>query len=238
MSEGYGLTHVGNKRKSNQDSFLIDEEIQLYAVADGMGGHKGGGTASKIAVETLNEFLKAVYKDEDFSPENHLVTAFQEANSKVFQKSQKGNKELIGMGTTLVACMIWKEKVFFANVGDSRAYMFRDSLLWRITEDHSIINNQLKNGLIEEDQIPFLTHSNLITRSIGFFPEIQVDLFKRDLSKKEFFLLCSDGLNELPEKQILELSRDYSPSALPNQCIKKVLDGQANDNVTVLVVTP
>ena len=238
MSQGYGLTHVGNKRKANQDSFFIDEEIQLYAVADGMGGHKGGGTASKIAVDALQNFLKLAYKQEGFSPESELVTAFQEANSQVFEKSQEGDKQLMGMGTTLVACMIWKEKVFFANVGDSRAYLFKNSQLWRITEDHSIINNQLKNGLIEEDQIPFLTYSNLITRSIGFFPEIQVDLFKRDLSKEEFYLLCSDGLNEIPEKKILELSKDYPPSALPNQYIKKVLDGEANDNVTVLVVTP
>lgn len=238
MAEGYGLTHVGNKRKSNQDSFVIDEDIQLYAVADGMGGHKGGGIASKIAIEALNSFLTTAVKEENFSPEDMLVTAFQEANSQVFEKSQEGGKELIGMGTTLLACMVWKDKAFFANVGDSRAYLFRESCLWRITEDHSIINNQLKNGLIEEDQIPFLTHSNLITRSIGFFPEIKVDIFKRDLSKEEFYLLCSDGLNEISEQQILELSKNHSPSALPDQCIKKVLDGEANDNVTIVTVTP
>ena len=134
--------------------------------------------------------------------------------------------------------MIWKNTVFFANVGDSRAYLFRDSALWRITEDHSIINNQLKNGLIDEEQVPFLSHSNLITRSIGFFPKVQVDIFEREFSKNEFYLLCSDGLNELPETKILELSQDYSPEGLPNQYIKNVLDGEANDNVTVLIVTP
>ena len=238
MAQGYGLTHVGNKRKSNQDSFIIDEKLQLYVVADGMGGHKGGGIASQIAVKAVNSFLKETYKREDFSIETDLAEAFQEANSQVFEKSQEGNKELLGMGTTLVACMIWKKKAYFANVGDSRAYLFRDSNIWRITEDHSIINNQIKNGLIEEDQIPFLTHSNLITRSIGFFPKIQVDLFKKDISANEFYLLCSDGLNELSEKKILELSQDYSPEGLANQCVKKVLDGEANDNVTVLVVTP
>ena len=238
MPEGYGLTHVGNKRKTNQDSFLIDEKLQLYVIADGMGGHKGGGVASKVAVDTLKDFIQTAYKKEDFSPETHLVSGFKEANAQVFQKSQEGDKELIGMGTTLVACMIWKNKVFFANVGDSRAYLFRDSRIWRITEDHSIINNQLKSGLIEEYQIPFLTHSNLITRSIGFFSEIQVDLFKRDFSKEEFFLLCSDGLNELPEDKILELSQKHSSKTLPKECIKKVLDGEGNDNITILIVTP
>jgi len=238
MTQAYGLTHVGNKRNNNQDSFLIDEDLKLYIVADGMGGHKGGGTASKIAVESVKNFLEARYNQEDFSPEVDLVEAFQEANAQVFEKSQEGNKELLGMGTTLVACMIWKNNVFFANVGDSRAYLLRNSKIWRITEDHSIINNQIKNGLIEADQIPFLTHSNLITRSIGFFPKIQVDLFEREFSKKEFYLLCSDGLNELPEQKILELSQDYAPESLADQCVKKVLDGDANDNVTVVVITP
>ena len=140
--------------------------------------------------------------------------------------------------TTLVACMIWKNKVFFANVGDSRAYLFRDSYLWRVTEDHSIINNQLKNGLIEEDQLPFLTHSNLITRSIGFFPEIQVDLFKRDLTAQEIYLLCSDGLNEISDQKICELTQKYSPKSLPSQCIKNVLKGKGADNITVVTVVP
>ena len=238
MSQGYGLTNVGNKRENNQDTFLIDEDIKLYAVADGMGGHKGGGTASAIAVKTLHNFLKEAYQSEDFSPETYLTTAFQTANTQVFNKSQENNKQLIGMGTTLVACMIWKNKVFFANVGDSRAYLFRDSYLWRITEDHSIINNQLKNGLIEEDQLPFLTHSNLITRSIGFFPEIQVDLFKRDLTNQEIYLLCSDGLNELSDQKICELAQKYSPKSLPNQCIKNVLEGKGADNITVITVVP
>ena len=238
MAKGYSLTHVGHKRKINQDSLLIDEELQLYAVADGMGGHKGGEIASSISIKTLHEYLKAAFKEEDFSPEKHLIPAFQSANSQVFEKSQENNKQLIGMGTTLVVCMIWKNKAFFGNVGDSRAYLFRDSYLWRITEDHSIINNQLKNGLIEQEQMPFLMNSNVITRSIGFFPEIQVDLFQKDLMAKDQFLLCSDGLNEIPDEEICELSKSYAPSALPQQCVNKVLDGEGNDNITVIVVTP
>ncbi|MBC6416049.1 MAG: serine/threonine-protein phosphatase [Bdellovibrionales bacterium] len=238
MSKAYGLSHVGNKRKKNQDSYLIDEELQIYAIADGMGGHKGGEIASATSIQALQDFLKEAYKEENFSPETYLPHAFHEANEQVFNKSQEGNKKLIGMGTTLVACMIWKDKVFFANVGDSRAYLLRDSEIWRITEDHSIINSQLKNGLVEEEQLPFLTHSNLITRSIGFFPEIQVDLFIRDLLPKENFLLCSDGLNELSEKEINNLALKYAPEALPKQCVKNVLDKEANDNITVIVVQP
>ncbi len=237
-SKGYGLTHIGNKRGNNQDSFLIDENLSLYAVADGMGGHRGGEVASALAIETLQNFLKEAIKQKNFSPDFFLAEAFQEANIQVFQKSQENDRKLTGMGTTLVVCMIWKNKAFFGNVGDSRAYLFRDSYLWRVTEDHSIMNSQLKKGLIEEEQVPFLINSNVITRSIGFFPEIQVDLFQRDLRPGDLFLLCSDGLNEISDQEICKLAQNYSPEALPKQCVKKVLEGEGNDNISVIVVAP
>ena len=239
MSKGYSMTHVGHKRSTNQDSLLVDESLQLYAVADGMGGHKGGEIASALAVKSFHETIKNSYKNEDFSPEKYLEIGFNLANEAVFERSQENNQEFVGMGTTLVACMIWKNKAYFANVGDSRAYFFKNSYLWRITEDHSLINNQLKSGLVEKEQIPFLVHSNLITRSIGFLPNIQVDLFEREISgHEELFLLCSDGLNEISEEKISQLAQDYSPESLAKQCVQHVLDGEANDNVTVVVVTP
>ena len=238
MSKGYGMTHVGHKRKNNQDSFLVDEDLSLYAVADGMGGHIGGEVASALAIKTLQSFLKESADKTNFSPDNHLVEAFKEANSQVFNKSQENDKELIGMGTTLVVCMVWKNKAFFGNVGDSRAYLFRDPYLWRVTEDHSVVNNQLKRGLIEQEQMPFLVNSNVITRSIGFFADIQVDLFQKDLMPGDLFLLCSDGLNEISDQKICELAKNYSPEALPKQCINKVLDGEGNDNISVIVVAP
>ena len=232
------MTHIGHKRKNNQDSLLVDEELSLYAVADGMGGHSGGEVASSLAIETLHNFLKESFQQKDFSPDTFLVEAFQEANAQVFQKSQESNKKLTGMGTTLVVCIIWKNKAFFGNVGDSRAYLFRKPYLWRVTEDHSVINSQLKKGLIEQEQVPFLISSNVITRSIGFFPEIQVDLFQRDLKSEDLFLLCSDGLNEISDQEICKLAHNYSPEALPKQCINKVLDAEGNDNISVIVVVP
>ena len=238
MSKGYSLTHVGNKRENNQDSILADDTLNLYAVADGMGGHVGGEVASALAIKTLQSFLKESINQENFSPELLLIEAFQESNREVFKKSQENEKEFIGMGTTLVACMIWKNKIFFANVGDSRAYLFRDPYLWRVTEDHSVVNDQLKRGLIEGGEDSLLIGSNVITRSIGFFPEVQVDLFQRDFNTGELFLLCSDGLNEISDQEICDLAKDYSPEVLPKQCINKVLDGEANDNISVIVVDP
>lgn len=238
MAKGYSMTHVGHKRKTNQDSLLVDEDLNLYAVADGMGGHIGGEVASALAIETLHNFLKEAVQHTNFSPDISLVDAFQTANTHVFNKSQENNMELIGMGTTLVVCMVWKNKAFFGNVGDSRAYLFRNPYLWRITEDHSVLNNQLKKGLIEQEQTPFLVNSNVITRSVGFFPDIQVDLFQKELMPGDLFLLCSDGLNEIPDQEICQLAQNYSPEALPKQCINKVLDGEGNDNISVVVVAP
>lgn len=237
-SKGYSMTHIGHKRKNNQDSLLVDEDLSLYAVADGMGGHSGGEVASSLAIKVLHDFLKEAFSQPNFSPDAFMTEAFQEANTQVFQKSQEHDKKLTGMGTTLVVCMIWKNKAFFGNVGDSRAYLFRDPYLWRITEDHSVINSQLKKGLIEQEQAPFLMSSNVITRSIGFFPEIQVDLFQRDLRPEDLFLLCSDGLNEISDHEICKLAQNYSPEALPKQCINKVLDTEGNDNISVIVISP
>lgn len=238
ITKGYCMTHIGHKRKINQDSLLVDNTLKLYAVADGMGGHKGGEVASALAIEAFHDFMKKAVQKEDFIPDNSLVEAFQVANTQVFNKSQENNLELVGMGTTLVVCMIWKNKAFFGNVGDSRAYLFKDPYLWRVTEDHSVINNQLKKGLIEQEHIPFLTNANMITRSIGFFPDIQADIFQKELMPEDLFLLCSDGLNEISDQEICELAKNYSPEALPKQCIDKVLDGEGLDNITVITVTP
>ncbi len=232
------MTHVGHKRKTNQDFLLADEELSLYVVADGMGGHSGGEVASALAVKTLHDFLKESIQQSNFSPESSLIKAFQEANARVFNKSQENDKELIGMGTTLVVCMVWKNKAFFGNVGDSRAYLFRDPYLWRVTEDHSVINSQLKKGLIKPEQAHLLMNANVITRSIGFFPEIQADLFQKDLKPGDLFLLCSDGLNEISDQEICELAKNYSPSALPQQCINKALEGGGSDNISIIVIAP
>ncbi len=234
----FGKTHVGLKRKDNQDSILIDKELNLYAIADGMGGHKGGSVASKLAIESLQKFIKEAVKLDHFQPETVLIEAFQEANNQVYEKSQE-SIEVTGMGTTLVVLMIWKNKIFFANVGDSRAYLFRDPYLWRVTEDHSILNNQIKKGLIDEKKASTLVDTNMITRSIGFIPDVEVDIFQKDLQIHDLFILCSDGLVEMmDDKTICELSKSYAPDALVDQFINRALDAGGNDNISVIVVVP
>ncbi len=238
-SKGYGQTHVGMKRKNNQDSILVDEALGLYAVADGMGGHLGGEVASAMAIEALQSFVSEAAKGDKFSPAEVIEEAFIEANRQVFQKSRDSEAELAGMGTTLVACLIWKGRAFFGNVGDSRGYLFRDPYLWRATDDHSVLNNEIKKGLVDAEQAALLVRANVITRSIGFVEGVEVDVFKRDICPEDKFLLCSDGLTEMvSDGDICALASRHSIEDLPARCVEKALEAGGNDNVSVVSVSP
>ena len=235
----YSTTHVGKRRKNNQDSILVNTDLNLYAVADGMGGHKGGEVASAKAIEVLENYMLDAVKKKDFFPEVALMEAFQIASNQVYLKSRENELALAGMGTTLVACFIWQSKIFFANVGDSRAYLFRDPYLWRVTEDHSVINEQLKKGLISEDQAGLLEDTNVITRSIGFMPDVEVDVFEKKILPKDFFMLCSDGLSGMvPDKEICEISRNNSLEKVTERYLQQALDAGGDDNISIIVISP
>ena len=235
-----GKTCTGPVRKINQDSILINKKISLFAVADGMGGHTGGEVASASAVSALDKFLSLAAAGDDFSPSDHLLEGFREANAQVFQKSRENNGELMGMGTTLVACLLHGKTAYFANVGDSRAYLFRrPSRLWRITEDHSILNMQMKRGLIQQDKADLFSESNVITRSIGFVSEVETDLFQRDILPGDVFLLCSDGLNEASESDLCEIFQNREPGPdLIEALIDKALQAGGHDNISAVVIAP
>ena len=236
--KGYGTTHVGKKRFNNQDSILIRNDLQLYAVADGMGGHKGGEVASATAVKVLEKSFEEILKDKTCSPERDLQSVFQKINQAVYEKSQTKEEDLEGMGTTLVVLLIYKNKAFFANVGDSRAYLLHSPYLWRLTEDHSIINEQLKRGLIREDQVGLIKDTNVITRSIGFVDHVEVDIFEKDISAGDKLLLCSDGLtNMVSEKNLQKLQEDTSFESLQDKYLQAALDAGGDDNISIILVS-
>jgi len=234
----FGQTNVGLKRTENQDSILMDTESNLFAIADGMGGHKEGKLASQLAIEQLHKSFKKSLDSDNIHPETLLTNAFQEANTRVYEKSLE-SLQMDGMGTTLVAAFISQNKIFFGNVGDSRAYLFRDPYLWRITEDHSILYTQIKNGLIDEAKASLMIDTNIITRSIGFTANVEIDIFQKDLQPNDLFILCSDGLIDMiGDKEICEISKKYAPDVLVNQLINRSLDAGGNDNISVVVIIP
>jgi PPM family protein phosphatase len=213
--KAYGLSHVGRQRQHNEDSFLVEAEAKLFLVADGMGGHAAGEIASRIAVDSISEFILHTKEDEGTWPHaydehykrstNRLMAAVRLANTRVLEAMRK-DARLRGMGTTVVACFADAETMAVAHVGDSRAYLVRDNHLSRITNDHSWVFEQVQAGLLTETEAEKHPLRNVITRALGGALQVNPDASEFELQKGDVFLLCSDGLTGMvPEDEILRL---------------------------------
>ncbi|GIL16612.1 MAG: hypothetical protein BroJett040_03630 [Oligoflexia bacterium] len=229
-------TDKGLRRESNQDSYLINKDLGLFIVADGMGGHSGGEVASALAVQTVEEVIKKPAVP-DLSPKDLLVYAYTQASRRIYEKAQNENPELMGMGTTMVLVYRSGSSLYIANVGDSRVYLFRRPHLWQLTEDHSLVNEQLRAGLITEEQLKTVSGKNVITRSVGYEPDVVVDVIERPLTRGDVFLLCSDGLHGLViDQKICELLNKNTLDKVVDRCIDQALANGGDDNVTVMTV--
>ncbi len=238
---------MGRKRNHNEDSYLIDDELQLYVVADGMGGHAGGGTASRIAVETIDKELRRFReaKENPFVGSSPLQdsplpevfrSAVERACMSIFHAAQE-DPRLAGMGTTVIALLVKDEQAFFAHVGDSRAYLIRGELIQQISEDHSLVNEQIKAGMITPEEAKHSRYKNIITRSVGFEEEVQVDVMGLVAEAGDTFVLCSDGLaNMLEDKELLEVVRNHKLEDMPKRLVDLANERGGDDNITVIVV--
>jgi len=242
-----GLTDIGRKRNHNEDSFLIDDELQLYVVADGMGGHAGGGTASRMAVETIdrelrssrlgkdNPFLKSAILQESPLPE-FIRTAVERACVSIFNAAQD-DPRLAGMGTTVIAMVVHDNQAFFAHVGDSRAYLIRSNTIQQISEDHSLVNEQIKAGMITPEEAKHSRYKNIITRSVGFEEEVQVDVMGLIAEPGDVFVLCSDGLaNMVEDDEIRDVVVSNPFEKAPQKLIDLANERGGDDNITVILV--
>lgn len=242
-----GLTDVGRKRLHNEDSYLIDDELQLYVVADGMGGHAGGGTASRLAVETIDRELRKTRdgKENPFavsavlqeSPMPEAVRgAVERACMAIFGAAQE-DPRLAGMGTTVIALVVKDDAAFFAHVGDSRAYLIRGDLIQQISEDHSLVNEQIKAGMITAEEAKHSRYKNIITRSVGFEEEVQVDVMGLLTEPGDTFILCSDGLaNMLEDRELLDTVHSSRLEEIPRKLVDLANERGGDDNITVIVV--
>lgn len=233
--QSWCLTDKGKKRESNQDSFLIDDRLGLFIVADGVGGHTGGEVASALAVETVREVV-AHPKATQFKPKEVLYQAYEEASHRIFDRAAQ-EVRLNGMGTTMVMGYYRDTKLYVANVGDSRCYLFRKPYLWQMTEDHSLINEQIRLGMMSEEQARKQLGKNVITRSVGFERDVFPDLLEREVSVGDTFLFCSDGLSGMvTDADMATILNNTSPEKLTQSLVEKALDHGGDDNVTVLIV--
>jgi serine/threonine protein phosphatase PrpC len=243
-----GLTHVGRQRQHNEDSFLAEDGAKLYLVADGMGGHAAGEIASRIAVDSISEFILHSKEDDGTWPHaydehytrttNRLMAALRMANTRVLEAMRKDAK-LRGMGTTVVACMAGDGKISVAHVGDSRAYMIRNGKISRITNDHSWVYEQVQAGMLTEAEAEKHPLRNVITRALGGALSVNPDASEIESRPGDVYLLCSDGLTGMvPEEEILKLVTANADD-LETACQQLIDTANARgglDNVTAILV--
>lgn len=226
----------GLRRESNQDSFLINSDLGIYVVADGMGGHQGGEVASELAVKTFEEFIKTNAARLP-SSRDLISQAYLESSRRIFDKANQEAPHLMGMGTTMVGLFVRGQSVFITNVGDSRAYLHRQPNLWQLTEDHSLVYEQVRAGIIKPDQVQTFIGKNVITRSVGYERDVIVDILERPLTSGDRFLLCSDGLSGLiTDDKLSRVLNQHRGEKAVDECIALALDHGGDDNVTVLLV--
>jgi serine/threonine protein phosphatase PrpC len=244
-----GITDVGQKRQNNEDNFLINDEVNLYVVADGMGGHVGGEFASQIAVTTIEEVIQNVEVDPEATRPDwgalgssvaisgeKLKYAIRLAGKRIFDRTND-EPELRGMGTTTVAMLFDHNRVFLAHVGDSRAYLVRAGTVAQVTEDHSLVNEQIRLGLITREAARNHKLKNIITRSVGYQEDVEIDTIVRPVEKGDRFVLCSDGLSNLVEEaEILEIvGANISAESAAQKLIDLANARGGDDNITLII---
>lgn len=235
-------TDVGRKRLHNEDSVahivpkdpvIMAKKGALFIVADGMGGHAAGEVASEIAVNTV---CNSYYQDTDEDVSGSLARAIKSANLVIYQRASESAAQQ-GMGTTCVAAVLRDTTVYIANVGDSRAYLIRNNQIKQISRDHSWVAEQVRTGALTSDQARSHTMRNMITRSLGFVSDVEVDIFAEPVVEGDTLLLCTDGLSGMvDDHEMQQIIEQY----VPQECVYRLID-RANeqggvDNITVLVV--
>lgn len=243
----HGATHVGRRRTDNEDAFLVDHELGLYVVCDGMGGHAAGEVASARTIEVIREYVaerRSVMQAlaGDPSPGHRaeavalMEAAIQRACAEVHQLAQADASKR-GMGTTCVAMLLAGDVGVIGHVGDSRIYLSRAGQAHRLTEDHTLVQAQLKQGVITRDQAEMSPYRNVITRAVGIQASVHVDTLVTEVLANDVYVLCSDGLHGyLEDDETAALLSAGPPSSLPERLIDLANERGGKDNVTVIAV--
>lgn len=234
------LSDKGKVRKGNEDSWGSFPETSLFIVADGMGGHKAGDIASKLAVETIYESLRERESPGEgkFEQTSHYLNdSIQRANRRIFEEGNK-NPGQSGMGTTVVATWIAGNSASIAYVGDSRAYLLRNKNLRQITSDHTLVNDYMTKGLLQPHEVERHPLRHVLSRAVGPQEQVDADIFNLPLQTGDIILLCTDGLsNMLSKEKMEEILNGPEDLETKNQIlIQQANDSGGSDNVTALLI--
>ncbi|VAW68542.1 Protein serine/threonine phosphatase PrpC, regulation of stationary phase [hydrothermal vent metagenome] len=242
-----GMTHEGRVRDHNEDSIASNPELGLLVLADGMGGHKGGEMASAIAVDTIMQYLSATLPTispgktdpkTGYSLESMaLEAAIKEANQKIYDASQS-NTKYEGMGTTVVVLLFYDNRLSLAHVGDSRLYRMRGQLLEQMTRDHTLIQELVDRGFYTKKEARESLNKNLVTRAVGINTSVDIDLLEEVTLVGDTYLLCSDGLTDMINDDLIEdiqINYHNDLQKMNEELIKQANDYGGKDNVSVML---
>jgi len=244
----WALTNVGRVRDHNEDAHLVEDELQLFAVADGMGGHAAGEVASKLALDTFSSLVRdgaqaftALTEDPESREARRevlklLEEAAQAACAAVFEAGRNDESKR-GMGTTLCALLAVGSHAFIAHVGDSRIYLVRGDKTHQLTQDHTLQNELLKRGRLSVEEIGRVKQKNALTRAVGVYASVDVDTLDLDILPGDRFLLCSDGLYAYLKKGELASILEGPPAEAPQRLIALANQRGGHDNITALVLS-
>jgi serine/threonine protein phosphatase PrpC len=231
----YAGTDVGRRRENNEDAFLVDDELGLWVVADGMGGQAAGEVASQQAVETVHGMVLSGLRRGTGNVSRILESAVQAATYMVYGLAELDSSKA-GMGTTLSAVLRQPDRLVIAQVGDSRVYRVRDGQAIQLTEDHTLVNWQIQQGLITAEQAKQSKQKNVITRAVGNRDYVQVDIFQCDVAPGDVFVLCSDGLYSYIQTSELPDLVSHGGDVAVQSLIDRANERGGRDNITVALV--
>ena len=241
MIKAYAKSDVGRVREINEDSFYISDsldEVQIYMLADGMGGYKGGEIASKLAIQSAKNYIennfKQIEKDKD-SIIQLVGSSVEYANMVVYEKS-KEDKELEGMGTTLEICLIYNNKVYIGHVGDSRIYRIRKEFTRKLTQDHSYVQKLVKDGTITKEEAMHHPQKNMLMKALGCNAFVEPDVMVKGFLKEDILIMCSDGLTNLVSQEEIFKEAKKDIEQAPKELVDKANNNGGYDNITVVVI--
>ncbi len=238
-----GLTDIGQKRSSNQDSIYLNSQDHLYLVADGMGGHQGGDVASALAAKLVPEYLLQQNRETD-DLKGLMRSSIRFASTGILQHSIQ-KPELKGMGTTLTALYFHKDTVFISNVGDSRAYLFNNHQLFQLTKDHTLVQQKLDMGIYTRAQAHEDMMKNVLIRTVGYEKNVDVDVYTYKVARGDLFLACSDGLyGKVSDRDLCTILSKASQENFTKEALTQTAQelvalankNGGNDNISVVLV--
>lgn len=241
MIKAYAKSDTGKVREMNQDYYYISnslDQVQLYILADGMGGYNGGEIASSLAVQTAKNYIENNFKEIDKDRDSIiqlLGSSMEYANMVVYEKA-KENKDLQGMGTTLEICLIYNNKVYIGHIGDSRVYRIRKEFIRKLTQDHSYVQKLVKEGTITKEQAAHHPQKNMLMKALGCNAFIEPDVMVKGFLKDDILIMCSDGLSNLVGQDIIYDKASKNIEQAPKDLVELANDRGGYDNITVVVI--